>query len=82
MCTTDQPCDCWDNGYAYCLGRLKTWASGAHGRHCDCDGCVTTVIILKNALQRVGTILDELLEAAPERPKPNDQFHVRGTEDC
>ena len=74
MCTTDQTCDCWDNGYAHCLGQLKTWASGTHGRNCDCDGCVVAVIILKNALQRVGTILDELQETPPEPPKPSDQF--------
>ena len=69
MCTTDQTCDCWDNGYAHCLGQLKTWASGTHGRNCDCDGCVVAVIILKNALQRVGTILDELQETPPELPE-------------
>ena len=54
MCTTDQTCDCWDNGYAHCLGQLKTWASGTHGRNCDCDGCVVAVIILKNALHASG----------------------------
>ena len=69
MCTTDQSCDCWDNGYAHCLGQLKTWASGTHGRNCDCDGCVVAVIILKNGLQRVGTILDELQETPPEAPE-------------
>ena len=52
MCTPDQTCDCWDNGYAHCLGQLKRWASGTHGRNCDCEGCVLAVIILKNALQR------------------------------
>ena len=81
MCTTDQTCDCWDNGYAHCLGQLKTWASGTHGRNCDCDGCVVAVIILKNALQRVGTILDELQETPPEPPKPSDQFDASGAAD-
>ena len=80
MCTPEQKCDCWDEGYAHCLGMLKTWAAGTHGRNCDCDGCVTAVIILKNALQRVGIILDDLLEAAPEHPKPS-QFHAGGAED-
>ena len=81
MCTTDQTCDCWDNGYAHCLEQLKTWASGTHGRNCDCDGCVVAVIILKNALRRVGTILDELQETPPEPPKPSDQFNAGGAAD-
>ena len=60
---------------------LKTWVSGTHGRNCDCEGCVVAVIILKSALQRVGTILNELQEATPESPKPNDHFHAGGAAD-
>ena len=85
MCTKDQPCGCWDEGYAHCLGMLKTWAAGTHGRNCDCDGCVTAVLILKSCLQRIGSIMDELLEPPPEYPKPpepsSDQFNAGGAAD-